>query len=156
MRAHGRDGTRGRGVSAADPAAFAASVRRAAKAGPYVVERTEGGFTMTAEVTGPPQARGRRDRERLTHVVVLDPAAGTYAVTDRRERLGEAESAGSLLRLDRKVPVDPGVEAHRMLASAAAELGWTPARTPISPALVAGITAAVLAAVLVVALLLIL
>lgn len=138
-----------------DPAAFAARVRKAATAGPYTVERTEAGFTLTAEVTGPPRARGARNRERLTHVVALDPAAGTYQVTDTRETLGEADSAGSLLRLDRKIPVDPGVEAHRMLAAAAAELGWVPARTAVRPGLVLGIIAAVFVVVLVVALLLV-
>jgi hypothetical protein len=139
-----------------DPAAFTAMVRKAVQAGPYSVERTDTGFTLTAEVTGPPQARGRRNRERLTHVVALDPATATYRVTDTRETLGEADSAGSLLRLDRRIPVDPGVEAHRALASAAAELGWRPARARVSPGLVLGIIAAVFVLVLVVALFLLL
>jgi len=140
-----------------DPEAFVRTVRKAAKAGPYALERTDSGFVLTAEVTGPPRARGRRNLERLTHAVVL--ADGTYRVVDTRETLGEApEQGGSLLRLDRRAeaPVDPGVEAHRMLAQAAADLGWTPARAGVSPRLVLGIIAAFCLVVLVVALLLVL
>ncbi|GAA4535408.1 hypothetical protein [Pseudonocardia xishanensis] len=139
------------------PEAFVAKVRKAAKAGPYTVERTPDGFVLTAEVVGPPRARGRRHRERLTHAVVL--AEGTYRVTDTRETLDEApEQGGSLLRLDRRAeaPVDPAVEAHRMLTGIAAELGWAPARAAVSPHLVLGIIAAFCLVVLVVALLLVL
>jgi hypothetical protein len=141
-----------------DPQRFAAKVRKATAEGPFTVEPTEAGFVLSAEITGPPRARGRRHRERLTHLVTLDPAAGTYLVTDTRETLGEAtEKGASLLRLDKRAeaPLDPGVEAHRILAATAAELGWSPARTGPSSGLVVAIIAAVCVVVLVVALLLI-
>ncbi|WP_181782154.1 hypothetical protein, partial [Pseudonocardia pini] len=77
-----------------DPAPLVARVRKAAASGPYALERTDAGFVLTAEVTGPPRARGRRHTERLTHVVALDPAAGTYRVTDTRYTLGEAAEQG--------------------------------------------------------------
>jgi hypothetical protein len=142
-----------------DPDALVAKVRKAARPGPYTLERTDSGFVLTAEVTGPPRARGRRNRERLTHAVALDPAAGTYRVTDSRETLGEAGDQGtSLLRLDRRAAatVDPGVEAHRMLAAAAAELGWVPGGSAVRPGLVVGVIAVLCLVVLVVALLLLL
>jgi hypothetical protein len=142
-----------------DPAAFVAAVRKSAASGPYALERTGSGFVLSAEVTGPPRARGRRNTERLTHAVALDPVTGTYRVTDTRETLGEAaEQGGSLLRLDRRAaaPVDPGVEAHRMLTAAAAELGWRPATSTPRPGLVVGIIVAFCLVVLVVALLVVL
>jgi hypothetical protein len=118
------------------PEKLVAAVRKATQEGPYTVARTDSGFVLTAEVTGPPRARGRRHREKLTHVVVLDPEASTYRVTDTRETLGEAPEQGpSLLRLDKRaaVPVDPAVTAHAQLAEAAAGLGWRPGRATLSP-----------------------
>ncbi|GAA1873913.1 hypothetical protein GCM10009836_63680 [Pseudonocardia ailaonensis] len=142
-----------------DPARLVARIRRKAVKAGWTVEADDTGFTLSAEVDGLPRARGRRYRERLTHRVELDRAAGTYRITDSRETLDEIAGGGtSLLRLDRRAEaaVDPGVEAHRLVDEAAEALGWTRGRTGPKPGQVVAVIAGVCVVVLIVALFLIL